>query len=197
MLFPVFESQVIAPPEQIIGICIFSKLANFNEGILLLPVANVKAMPLSDKSLEALIKDLEMLLPPSRAVPSRSVIIIGVSDKLLIIVILCIISFLNYQHVIMEANIIIPSPLRNFTNGERRIIMESLDAPTTIKILVEKLDEKFPGIINKILDTEGKVHNYVNIFLDSEDIRYIDGLNTEVSHGEEISIVPAVAGGYY
>ncbi len=97
----------------------------------------------------------------------------------------------------MEANIIIPSPLRNFTNGERRIIMESLDAPTTIKILVEKLDEKFPGIINKILDTEGKVHNYVNIFLDSEDIRYIDGLNTEVSHGEEISIVPAVAGGYY
>jgi molybdopterin converting factor small subunit len=97
----------------------------------------------------------------------------------------------------MEANIIIPSPLRNFTNGERRIIMDSLDTPTTIKILVKKLDAKFPGIIDKILDSEGEMHNYVNIFLDSEDIRYIDGLNTEVSQGEEISIVPAVAGGNY
>ena len=94
----------------------------------------------------------------------------------------------------MEIKIIIPSPLRNLSNGERSVNIE-LDENYTILDSINKLNDIYSGISAKIIDENNSLHNFVNIFMDGEDVRYMQGVDTKLIPGSEISIVPAVAGG--
>ena len=95
----------------------------------------------------------------------------------------------------MEIKIIIPSPLRNLSNGERSVNIE-LDENSTILDSLNKLNDIYSGISAKIIDENNSLHNFVNIFMDGEDVRYMNGVDTKLIQGSEISIVPAVAGGF-
>jgi len=91
----------------------------------------------------------------------------------------------------MSATVKIPTPLRKLTNNET-----SVDAVgKTIEQIVESLDSAYPGMRERLIDDNGDLRHFVNIYLNGEDIRYIDGLNSPVSDNDELSIVPAVAGG--
>ncbi|MBL06538.1 MAG: molybdopterin synthase sulfur carrier subunit [Chloroflexi bacterium] len=88
------------------------------------------------------------------------------------------------------AKVKIPTPLRSLTDNKTSV---EIDGEKIINIL-ENLDQKFPGVIEKIMENNSLKH-FVNIYINGEDIRYLDSLNTEVSESDEIAIVPAVAGG--
>ena len=91
----------------------------------------------------------------------------------------------------MSATVKIPTPLRKLTNNET-----SVDAVgKTIEQIVESLDSTYPGMWERLIDDNGDLRHFVNIYLNGEDIRYIDGLKSTVSDNDELSIVPAVAGG--
>jgi molybdopterin synthase sulfur carrier subunit len=77
------------------------------------------------------------------------------------------------------------------TNGKDKVEVESAN----LGDLVEKLNGEFPGFKDRLVDEEGELRYFVNIYLNGEDVRFMDGLNTSTSSGDEISIVPAVAGG--
>ena len=67
---------------------------------------------------------------------------------------------------------------------------------TVLGELVDKLNAEFPGFKDRLVDEEGELRYFVNIYLNGEDVRFMDGLGTATSDGDEISIVPAVAGGF-
>lgn len=90
----------------------------------------------------------------------------------------------------MSVKVRIPSQLRQLTNGESIIEM---DAATVGSIIME-LENLNPGVAERLLD-DGELRRFINIYVDGEDIRFADGLQTEVQDGSELSIVPAVAGG--
>ena len=84
----------------------------------------------------------------------------------------------------------IPTPLRTLTGGE-----EQVQAPgETVKAVIEALETKHAGLKDRLLDDKG-VRRFVNIYVGDEDIRFLDGLETKLKTGDEISIVPAIAGG--
>ncbi len=85
----------------------------------------------------------------------------------------------------------IPTPLRKMTNGQAKVEVDS----TILGDLVEKLNSEFPGFKDRLVDEEGELRYFVNIYLNGEDVRFMDGLKTATTDGDEISIVPAVAGG--
>jgi len=85
----------------------------------------------------------------------------------------------------------IPTPLRKMTNGQAKVEVDS----TVLGELVEKLNSEFPGFKDRLVDEEGELRYFVNIYLNGEDVRFMEGLKTATSDGDEISIVPAVAGG--
>ncbi len=91
----------------------------------------------------------------------------------------------------MSIMVRIPTPLRRMTNGQDKVEVES----TVLSELVEKLNGEFPGFKDRLVDEEGELRYFVNIYLNGEDVRFMDGLKTATSDGDEISIVPAVAGG--
>ena len=85
----------------------------------------------------------------------------------------------------------IPTPLRRMTNGEAKVELES----SSVGELVEKLDSSFPGFKDRLVDENGDLRYFVNIYLNGEDVRFLQGLETSTNSGDEVSIVPAVAGG--
>lgn len=88
------------------------------------------------------------------------------------------------------ATVRIPTPLRTLTGGE-----ESVEASgANVRALIDNLESKHPGLKDRLLDDKG-VRRFVNIYVGDEDIRFLDGLDTELKGSEEISIVPAIAGG--
>ena len=91
----------------------------------------------------------------------------------------------------MSATVRIPTPLRKVTNGEDKA---SVDAGTMVEV-VESLEEQFPGLKDRICDDDGELRSFVNVYVNGEDIRFLDGMGSAISSGDEISIVPAVAGG--
>jgi len=86
----------------------------------------------------------------------------------------------------------IPTPLRKMTNGQAKVEVDS----AVLGDLVEKLNSEFPGFKDRLVDEEGELRYFVNIYLNGEDVRFMDGLKTATADGDEISIVPAVAGGF-
>ena len=89
------------------------------------------------------------------------------------------------------ATVRIPTPLRKLTNG-----LEEVQAGgATIAAVITQLESQYPGIKERICDDQGKVRRFVNIFANDEDIRFLQNLDTPVKDSDEISIVPAIAGG--
>lgn len=91
----------------------------------------------------------------------------------------------------MAVTVKIPTPLRNLTGD----VSEVTAASDTITALVEELEGTYPGMRERLLDEGGELRRFVNLFVNGEDIRFMDGLQTALGEGDEISIVPAVAGG--
>ena len=91
----------------------------------------------------------------------------------------------------MSVMVRIPTPLRRMTNGESKVEMDS----SNLGELVEKLDSAYPGFKDRLVDENGELRYFVNLYLNGEDVRFLQGLETSVNSGDEVSIVPAVAGG--
>ncbi len=91
----------------------------------------------------------------------------------------------------MSNNVRIPTPLRKLTNG-----LEVVQAQgANVGELLTSLDGQFPGLRERICDETGRVRRFVNVYLNDEDIRFLEEQGTAVQAGDEISIVPAIAGG--
>ena len=91
----------------------------------------------------------------------------------------------------MSIQVRIPSPLRKLTKDEEVVAVEGAN----ISEILANLDSAFPGLIERICDEQGHVRRFVNIFVNDEDIRFLQEKATVVKDGDEISIVPAIAGG--
>jgi sulfur-carrier protein len=88
-------------------------------------------------------------------------------------------------------SVLIPTPLRKLTND----LEEVSSSGSTIGELIDNLDKSFPGLKERICDEAGNVRRFVNIFVNGEDIRFLEEKATPVKDADEISIVPAIAGG--
>ncbi len=91
----------------------------------------------------------------------------------------------------MAIKVRIPTPLRKYTNNAAEVSASG----ATIKEILSDLDKNHPGLKERICDENGKIRKFVNIFLNDEDIRFMDSADTIVKDGDEIGIVPAIAGG--
>jgi molybdopterin synthase sulfur carrier subunit len=91
----------------------------------------------------------------------------------------------------MAKKIRIPTPLRKLTNNEELI---EIDAATIGEAIAE-LQKRYPGIQERLLDEKGEVRRFVNVYVNEEDIRFLKNQNTPLKDGDEISIIPAIAGG--
>jgi sulfur-carrier protein len=91
----------------------------------------------------------------------------------------------------MAKNVRIPTPLRKLTNNEEVV---EIEAPT-IGEAIEELQGKFPGFKERLLDETGSVRRFVNVYVNEEDIRFLQNQETPLKDGDEISIIPAIAGG--
>lgn len=89
-----------------------------------------------------------------------------------------------------ESTVRVPTPLRTLTGGNDEVKATG----ATVGALIEDLERRYPGIRDRLLDDKG-VRRFVNIYVGDEDIRFLDGLATELKGGEQVSIVPAIAGG--
>ena len=85
----------------------------------------------------------------------------------------------------------IPTPLRKLTDGEALVEVSAGD----VRGVVKELDAKHPGLGDRLLDDDGELRRFVNVFVRDEDIRFQSGLDTQVGESDTVSIVPAVAGG--
>ncbi|MQG73820.1 MAG: MoaD/ThiS family protein [SAR202 cluster bacterium] len=91
----------------------------------------------------------------------------------------------------MGAVIRIPGPLRRITDNQDKVTVEDGSLAATI----ETLESRFPGIQDRLLDENGNLRHFVNIYVNGEDVQFLDNLETVIKDGDEVSIVPAVAGG--
>jgi sulfur-carrier protein len=88
------------------------------------------------------------------------------------------------------ATVRIPTPLRTLTGGADEVAAEG----ATVRALVDDLEAKYPGMKDRLLDEKG-VRRFVNLYLGEEDIRFLDGLDTAVKADDQLTVVPAIAGG--
>jgi MoaD family protein len=91
----------------------------------------------------------------------------------------------------MAIKVLVPTPLQKFTNDQAVIECEG----ATIDDLLTTLEAQFPGIKARLCDDDGKLRRFINFYVNSEDIRFLEGQETKLQEGDEVSIVPAVAGG--
>lgn len=91
----------------------------------------------------------------------------------------------------MPTQIRIPTPLRKLTNNEEIV---EVSAPT-IGGAIAELQSRYPGIRERLLDENGAIRRFVNVYLNEEDIRFLQNQETPIKDGDEISIIPAIAGG--
>ena len=85
----------------------------------------------------------------------------------------------------------IPTQLRKMTNGQDKVeVTESI-----LSVMIDNLESEYPGFKERLIDENGELRYFVNIYLNGEDVRFLSGLSTDTKEGDEISIVPAVAGG--
>ena len=85
----------------------------------------------------------------------------------------------------------IPGPLRRLSDGQVTVSVNATD----IESAIAALDQRYPGFRDRLLDDKGELRQFVNLYLNDEDVRLGSGLKAKVADGDEISIVPAVAGG--
>jgi molybdopterin synthase sulfur carrier subunit len=91
----------------------------------------------------------------------------------------------------MPVTVRIPTPLRKFTGGAESVAASG----ATIGAIVQDLESRHAGLKERICDDSGKVRRFVNVYVNGDDIRFLSSLDTPVKDGDEVSIVPAIAGG--
>jgi len=91
----------------------------------------------------------------------------------------------------MAQKVRIPTPLRKLTNNEEVVEVNA----TTIGDVISELQSRYPGIKERLLDDAGSVRRFVNVYVNEEDIRFLQNQQTRLKDGDEISIIPAIAGG--
>ena len=90
------------------------------------------------------------------------------------------------------ATVRIPSPLRRYTNGQSKVEGKGAN----ISELIENLESQYPGVKTRLCEDNGQIKRYVNVFVNGEEIRTLQGSETAITDKDEVSIVPAMAGGY-
>jgi molybdopterin converting factor small subunit len=91
----------------------------------------------------------------------------------------------------MSVSVRVPTILRTYTGGESEV---SADGATLSEVL-ESLDSSYPGIKGRIVDEQGELRRFVNVYVGNDDVRFLEGLSTATADGTQISVIPAVAGG--
>ena len=91
----------------------------------------------------------------------------------------------------MAVMVRIPTPLRRMTNGLDKVELNE----STLSNMIDELESNYPGFKERLIDENGELRYFVNIYVNGEDVRFLAGLDTQANSGDEISIVPAVAGG--
>jgi molybdopterin synthase sulfur carrier subunit len=91
----------------------------------------------------------------------------------------------------MPVKVLIPTPLRNLTGNAADVLVEAAN----VTELIAALEAKHPGLKERLCDESGKLRRFVNVYLNEEDIRFLSAEATGLKDGDEVSIVPAIAGG--
>jgi molybdopterin synthase sulfur carrier subunit len=91
----------------------------------------------------------------------------------------------------MSIRVQVPAPLRSLTGGAAEVQVEAAD----VGALVEALEAKHKGMKDRLCDTSGELRAYVRLFVNEEDVRFLDGKKTPLNAGDTVAIVPAIAGG--
>ena len=91
----------------------------------------------------------------------------------------------------MAATVRIPTPLRKLTNEQETVEIES----ATIGTAVDELEGKFHGIKERLVDEAGEIRRFVNVYVNEEDIRFLENQDTPLKDGDDVSIIPAISGG--
>ncbi len=91
----------------------------------------------------------------------------------------------------MSVQVRIPTPLRKFTAGRDTVEADG----SSIGAVLADLDAKHPGLRERICEADGSIRRFVNLYINGDDIRFLENLDSAVKDGDEISIVPAIAGG--
>jgi sulfur-carrier protein len=91
----------------------------------------------------------------------------------------------------MAVTVRIPTTMRPLSGGAKQVEVE----PGTLAEVITSLEAAHPGFRDRLLDESGDLRKFVNLFVDDDDVRYLDGLDTKVPDGITVSIIPAVAGG--
>lgn len=91
----------------------------------------------------------------------------------------------------MAAKVRIPTPLQKLTANQGEVEI----AGGNVQSVIDELEKKFPGFKERLCDENGKIRRFVNIYLNDEDVRFLQGEQTPVKDGDQVSIIPAIAGG--
>jgi sulfur-carrier protein len=91
----------------------------------------------------------------------------------------------------MAVRVRVPTPLRKFTGGNGEVSA----AGANLQDVIDNLETNCPGLRERLLDDNGQIRRFVNIYINGDDVRFLDQLNSKVKDGDDISIVPAIAGG--
>jgi molybdopterin synthase sulfur carrier subunit len=91
----------------------------------------------------------------------------------------------------MAVRVRIPTPLRSLTKGTADVEASG----TTVLDIINDLEARYPGLRERIVDEGGEIRRFVNVYVNQEDIRFLDGDKTQLKDGDEVAIVPALAGG--
>ncbi len=93
----------------------------------------------------------------------------------------------------MAVKVRIPSPLQKLTKNQSEVTANGKN----IKELLSDLDKQYPGLRDRLYDESGSIRRFINIYVNEEDIRFLKGEESEVKDGDDVSIIPAIAGGNY
>lgn len=92
----------------------------------------------------------------------------------------------------MAVTVRIPTPLRKFTGDQAEVEIEG----ATVGEVIDNLEAQHAGIKERMVDEDGAIRRFVNVYVNEEDIRFLDGPGTALKDGDQVTIVPAIAGGY-
>lgn len=85
----------------------------------------------------------------------------------------------------------IPTPLRSLTRGAAEVQADA----SNVQDLIDVLESQYPGLRDRLVENGGELRRFINIYINQEDIRFLQGASTTLKQGDEVSIVPAIAGG--
>jgi molybdopterin synthase sulfur carrier subunit len=91
----------------------------------------------------------------------------------------------------MSVKVKLPQILRKFSGGEAIVVADG----STLREVLKDLESRYPGITRNVVNDEGALHRFINVYVNDEDVRYLGSLETPVKEGDTVSILPAVAGG--